>query len=184
MWMYSVIVFFLIVLGLSRACTIALSPNVDRNRPPETWITAAPQDTITLHNPDGSIIIPTLQSVPVRFHMYWAGSDIDGTVTGFYWAVVETLPLPPEGTNIVPPLPGPRTAQYQYTTRTDSTFTFTVSEKRRDRQHAFYIYAVDDKGKADPTPARFMFSALDKFPPLPIIDLAQATGRVARLAAH
>src|SRR5207249_442807 len=54
----------------------------------------------------------------------------------------------------------------------------------RDRQHAFYIYAVDDKGKADPTPARFMFSALDKFPPLPIIDLAQATGRVARLAAH
>ena len=116
--------------------------------------------------------------------MYWAGSDVDGAVVGFYWAVVETLPLPIEGSPNVPPLPGPRTSQYQFTARTDSTFTFNVSEFRKDRQHAFFIYAVDDKGRADATPARFIFNALDRFPPLPIFDLAAVTGRVVRVITH
>ncbi len=156
------------------ACRKALAPNVDRNKAPETWITAAPFDTITLEkgNP------PQAGTIPIRFHVYWAGSDQDGAVVGYYWAVVETLPLPAPGSTRPPQLPGPRASDYRYTTRSDSTFIFEVAEDIPDRQHAFFIYAVDDQGKPDPTPARFIFNALDRFPPLPVFDLARATGTV------
>ena len=155
-------------------CRKPLAPNIDRNKAPETWITAAPFDTITLIKGEP----PRLGTIPIRFHVYWAGSDQDGTVVGFYWAVVETLPLPPPGTGALPPLPGPRTRDYRYTSATDTTFIFTVAEDLPDRQHAFYIYAVDDKGKGDPTPARFVFNAQDRFPPLPVFDEAYGRGTV------
>ena len=178
------IVSVLLIVGLSFGCRSALAPNVSRNRAPETWITAAPQDTITVHTSDGGRDPATIHTIPIRFHMYWAGSDIDGAVSGFYWAVVETLPLPPEGARDVAPLPGPRPSSYRFTARTDTTFSFDVSEFRPDRQHAFFIYAVDDKGKPDPTPARFIFNALDRFPPVPIFDVAAGTGVVARVLSH
>src|SRR4029079_17722329 len=50
-----------------------------------------------------------------------------------------------------------------------------------DRQHAFYIYAVDNQGKGDPTPAHFVFIALDKFPPRPVIEVANATGTIVNV---
>jgi hypothetical protein len=150
-------------------CRKPLAPNVDRNKAPETWITAAPFDSVTLVKGDP----PLPRSIPVRFHAYWAGSDQDGSVVGYYLAVVETIPFPP-----LPQLPGPRSTDYHYTTRTDSILVFNVAEDIPDRQHAFYIYAVDDKGKGDPTPARFIFSALDRYPPVPKFDAAFATGTV------
>ena len=150
-------------------CRKPLAPNVDRNKAPETWITAAPFDTITLVKGDP----PQPGTIPVRFHVYWAGSDQDGSVVGYYLAVVETLPLSP-----LPPLPGPSPSDYHYTTRTDSVLLFTVAEDVPDRQHAFYIYAVDDKGKPDPTPARFIFNASDQKRPLPVFDAASARGTV------
>jgi hypothetical protein len=155
-------------------CRKPLAPNVDRNKAPETWITAAPFDTITLE-PGPRPPLPN--TIPVRFHVYWAGADQDGAVVGFYWAVVETLAIAPEGGS-VPPLPGPRPRDYRYTTRTDTTFIFTVAEDVPDRQHAFYLYAVDNQGKADPTPARFIFNANDRFPPVAVFDEASATGTV------
>jgi hypothetical protein len=51
------------------------------------------------------------------------------------------------------------------------------------REHTFYIYAVDDKGKPDATPAHFMFRAYDRFPPLASIDSAVAVGTVFDLVA-
>jgi hypothetical protein len=57
-----------------------------------------------------------------------------------------------------------------------TAFIFDVAEDIPDRQHAFFVYAVDDKGKADPTPARFIFNALDRFPPLPVFEEASGTG--------
>jgi hypothetical protein len=172
---------FAVALGLG--CRKPLSPNVDRNRAPETWITAAPQDTLTQKDPTGAVIRPPEPgTIAVKFHMYWAGSDDDGAVTGFYYAVVETLPQPPPGLDRIPPLPGPKASDYKYTARTDSTFIFTVSAAAPDRQHAFFIYAVDNQGKPDPTPARVIFNALDRFPPLPIIDeRSSATGPIYRL---
>jgi hypothetical protein len=178
---FGFVVFVALILGLSIGCRSALAPNVSRNRAPETWITAAPQDTITTTEKSGDHTHAPIQTIPIRYHMYWAGSDVDGAVVGYYWAVTETLPTPPEGTTGLAPLPGPRPSQYRFTTKTDTTLSFDVSEFRPDRQHAFFIYAVDDKGRADPTPARFIFNALDRFPPIPKIDVGQGTGIVARV---
>ncbi|MFI5370917.1 MAG: hypothetical protein ACHQ52_05100 [Candidatus Eisenbacteria bacterium] len=152
---------------MGAGCRQALTPPTEDNKPPETWITAAPFDTITLDKNGNQ---PSPSFIPVRFHVYWAGSDEDGAVAGFYWAVTETVPTPPEGLTQPPQLPGPKPQDYHYITRTDSTFIFNVAEDIPDREHVFYIYAVDNKGKPDPTPARFVFTALDQFPPIPLIQ--------------
>jgi hypothetical protein len=60
-------------------------------------------------------------------------------------------------------------------------FIFTASEDVNERQHAFFIYAVDDKGRPDPTPARFVFSSYDRFPPTAVIDECSATGKEYQL---
>lgn len=165
--------FFSILVGAG--CRKPLTPNIDRNLAPETWITAAPQDTITTRDQYGAPIQPQPGTIPFRYHLYWAGADPDGDVAGFYFAVVETVGTP--GLPL-PPLPGPKPRDYHYTTRHDSTFVFSVIEGTNTRQHAFFIYAVDNNGKADATPARIIFNALDRFPPIPILDVAQATGLV------
>lgn len=171
----SVLCLFAILLGVG--CRKPLTPGFQNNQAPETWITAAPQDTITTRDALGRPVAPLPGTIPVKFHVYWAGSDQDGAVTGFYYAVVETLPISPVG---VPPLPGPKPRDYRFTTRTDSTFVFTVSEQAPDRQHAFFVYAVDNQGKPDATPARFIFNAIDNFPPAIYVDQALAEGDVFR----
>lgn len=179
------VVLCLLALSLVTAagCRDALTPNVDNNEAPETWITAAPMDTLTIKDGYGVPTGPTNPTtIPVRFHLYWAGADKDGSVNGFYYAVVETTATPDES-GYLPNLPGPKPGDYRFTTKTDSTFIFTVSELYTDRQHAFYIYAVDNKGKPDATPAKFTFRAFDKYPPTPVIDQALATGTIVRLTA-
>jgi len=168
-------------LAASSGCRKPLTPNIDRNVAPETWITAAPLDTLTLKNQYGQPIgRPDPTTIPVSFHLYWAGSDRDGAVAGFYYAVVETTAVPVDG--FYDPLPGPQPGQYRFTTKTDTTFVFTVSEIFDERDHAFYIYAVDNQGKADATPARFIFTATDKFPPRPVLEMARAFGETVRLS--
>jgi len=170
------ILFFLLLLILVvGGCRKPLAPTFDRNQAPETWITAAPLDTITYR--DGTVPKQTPPGyIPFRYHMYWAGSDPDGKVVGFYFAVVETLTTPIPPATDPPPLPGPKPRDYHFTTKTDSTFIFDVTDTRADRQHAFYIYAVDNLGKADPTPARFIFNSIDLFPPIAVIDKFITTG--------
>jgi hypothetical protein len=171
------LLFLATIVGVG--CRKPLTPNVDTNLPPETWITQAPQDTITFRDDEGVPRVSPIGTIPVRFHMYWAGSDHDGAVNGFYWAVVETLDVPPPGLPM-PPLPGPKPRDYRYTTKTDSVFVFNVSEERSSRAHAFFIYAVDDKGKPDATPARFIFNSLDRFPPDVYIFEAFGQGPIYR----
>jgi hypothetical protein len=161
---------------IGAGCRKTLVPSTLDNQPPETWIVAAPQDTITTRDDSNTPVRPRIGQIPVRFHLYWAGADRDGSVGGYFWAVVETLPVPMEGSNTVPSLPGPKARDYHYTTKTDSIFIFTASEEVSERQHAFYVYAVDDKGRPDPTPARFVFSSYDKYPPKAIIDEFKAVG--------
>jgi hypothetical protein len=157
-------------------CRKPLTP-ADNNLAPETWITSAPQDTITVKDKNGQPIPPTPGQIPVLYHVYWAGSDADGSIAGYYYAVVETLATAPGGLSL-PTLPGPKPKDYRFTTRTDTTLIFDVSADAPDRQHAFFIYAVDNKGKPDPTPARFIFNAVDRYPPLVIIDDARSVANI------
>ena len=166
---------FVIAILTGVGCRKPLSP-ADNNKAPETWLTAAPQDTLVTKDAQGRVIPSVPGKIPVRFHLYWAGADEDGEVVGYYFAVTETLPDPPPGLRDIPNLPGPKPADYHFTTRSDTTLIFNVSEGHPDRQHGFYVYAVDNKGRADPTPARVIFNAQDKYPPALYIDEARAVG--------
>src|SRR5436190_16002426 len=111
-WRVGLVLCFLTAY-MAIGCREPLAPNIDRNKAPETWITAAPFDTITTDKGTR----PPVISIPIRFHVYWAGSDQDGAVQGYYWAVTETIPS-------VTRLPGPRASDYHFTTKSDSTFIF------------------------------------------------------------
>jgi hypothetical protein len=162
----------LVAVFVGIGCRKVIEPNIDRNQPPETWITAAPLDTLGGRGEDA---VPG--TIPFRFHLYWAGSDPDGEVVGFFYAVTETTAfgLPGEGR---PPQPSPKPQDYRFTPKTDSTFIFNVVEGRPDREHAFFLYAVDNEGKVDASPARFLFNANDKSPPIPKFLVAEARGRI------
>lgn len=163
----------LVLVGIG--CRKPLAPSSDSNAAPETWITAAPQDTITSRNDQGQTTGPvSVGVIAFRFHLYWAGSDHDGEVRGFYWAVTETVRTP--GIETDPPVPAPKPSDYRYTSKTDSVFIFNVAEQTRTRRHAFYLAAVDNEGKVDPTPARFVFDALDRFPPFAAFVHSYADG--------
>jgi hypothetical protein len=169
-------------------CRNGLNPDAISDQAPETWITAAPQDTATIKNAGGVVVTPGIPGlIPVRFHVYWAGADKDGAVDHYMVAVTETTAVDLDGFGL-PPLPGPtatppagtpyRAGAYYPTTRTDSIITFSASIDASDRYHCFYVYAVDNKGKADPTPARFAFRAYDRYPPLGVMDEATGCGFV------
>lgn len=149
---------------VSLSCRKTVAPNTDRNRAPETYLTAAPLDSI-----GGG----TLNRAPYRYHAHWSGSDIDGEVVGYYVAVTETIP----GARI--PLPPPKPQQWRFTTRTDSVFVFSIHEGLgTDREHGLYVFAVDNEGKTDNTPAFTRFVARDRNLPGIIWKTHRAEGTV------
>ncbi len=115
---------------------------VDRNRPPHTFLVAAPLDSTIAH--------PTATGVSYsyRVHMYWRGEDPDGFVVGFLWAFDDSS-----------------AGHYHFTTKTDSIFDLTVNDSTditggstiigSTRFHTFFIRAVDNLGKPDPNLAVF-----------------------------
>ncbi len=145
-WRLWGILFFFAALVLTTACRETVKPNEDRNFPPETYLTAAPVE---------SIAGGRLSRIPYRFHAHWSGSDVDGAISGFFLAVTETT----FGSRLPPPKP----ADYRFTARTDSVLVFKIFEgKGSDREHGLYVYAVDNEGKVDPTPALVHFVARDR----------------------
>ena len=155
-----------LILLAGPGCRKIPTENTDRNRPPETYLTASPADTIA----GGG-----LQRVPHRYRAAWSGADVDGEVVGFYVAVTETTVDQATGRpfKLPPPIP----SDYKFTTARESLFTFDVLEGRgTDREHALYVFAVDNQGKVDPTPAVTHFVARDQHLPSVIFDLAEARG--------
>jgi hypothetical protein len=115
---------------------------VDRNRPPRTFLVAAPIDS-TISHPTATGV-----SYSYRVHLYWRGEDPDGYVAGFLWAFDDSS-----------------AGHYRFTTKTDSIFELTVNDSTDitggatvigfTRFHTFYIRAVDNLGKPDPNLAVF-----------------------------
>jgi hypothetical protein len=157
-----------LILVVGPGCRKIPTENNDRNRAPDTYLSAAPADTIA----GGG-----LSRVPHRFRAQWAGSDVDGEVVGFFVAVTETTI---DVTNGRPfRLPPPRPSQYRFTTSRESLFVFDVLEGRgTDREHALYVFSVDNQGKVDPTPAVTHFVARDPHLPGLLFTDAQAFGTV------
>ena len=130
---------YAVLLSTSAALTVSCSKDpvhVDRNRPPQTFLVSAPVDT-TVDN----------LAYSYRIHLYWRGEDSDGYVVGFLWAWDDSS-----------------ISNFQFTTRTDSIFMLTVNDSSliasgggttsvagTAKAHTFYIRAVDNLGKADPS---------------------------------
>jgi len=128
-------------------CRDELVDDIDTNRAPDTYLTGAPAESTT---------------AIYRVHLYWTGNDLDGIVTGYEYAVTDSLPGAAD------------TLDYAYTTRTDSIFLIPVSEGSQVLGHRFYVRAIDNEDAVDPTPAFTFFGVADPTPPKPYFTLAEA----------
>lgn len=124
-----------VVLGglLAYGCRRDETAPVDRNLPPETFITDGPEISPDPSNPTDLFY---------RAHLYWRGEDRDGTIVGFRYAIDDTFALD----------------AWKYTTKTDSVFRFQTGEVG-SRSHLFLLRAVDNLGKQDPSPDSLRFEA-------------------------
>ncbi len=130
----ALVVFLSVLVGFLLSC--AKNPlRVDRNRPPQTFLVAAPIDTT----------VAAELNYSYRIHLYWRGEDPDGYVVGFLWAWDDSS-----------------IGAYRFTTKTDSIFELTVNDSSQlvggtginpgnQRPHSFYIRAMDNRGKTDPS---------------------------------
>lgn len=135
------------------ACRREKEP-IDKNRPPETFLSVAPPETL------GSTY---------RYHMYWYGEDKDGVIEQYIFYIADSVrTLKPEENREAEILdwnPANRKSDYlsgRFTSRTDTVITFDAYDAENDllrNRQAFHIAAVDDGGLIDETPARIQFFA-------------------------
>ncbi len=172
-WSAGVFIAVSLILVAGAGCRKIPTENTDRNRAPETYLSAAPIDSIG----GGG-----LSRIPNRYRAQWSGADTDGEIAGFFVAVTETTVDIVTGRPFR--LPPPRPSDYRFTTARESLFTFDVLEGRgTDREHALYVFAVDNQGKVDPTPAVTHFVARDQHLPRVRFLVAEGIGTVYLLNA-
>ncbi len=125
-----------VLLSVSVGFLISCSKDplrADRNRPPQTFLVAAPVDTSV-----------AVLKYSYRVHLYWRGEDPDGFVVGFLYSWDDSS-----------------IGAFRFTTKTDSIFELEVNDSTQigggtgtnpsnSRFHTFFIRAVDNLGKPDP----------------------------------
>ncbi len=107
----------------------------DSNFAPETYISRAPAESTLAY---------------YRIHLFWNGADKDGRISYFEYAVTDSNKTPGEDT--------PGFTGFYRTTSTDSTFVLSA-DNPQILGHRFYVRAIDNEGKVDPTPAWAYFVA-------------------------
>lgn len=119
------------------------------NKPPETFIIGAP---------------PYDGGGYYHFHVFWYGSDADGTVEKFVWALTDTTIQDEDTTDdeedqrFNPALDASTLEIGRYTTRTDSVFDFKIDQGiAPSYDMTLHMVAIDDFGDFDRTPARLHF---------------------------
>jgi hypothetical protein len=119
------------------------------NNPPNTFLTGAPAETTGGY---------------FHFHVYWYGSDTDGTVERFVWALTDTsvqdidTPDDEEDQRFNPALNISTLDIGHWTTRTDTVFDFSLDQGSvLAYDMTLHMVAVDDRGDFDRTPARLHF---------------------------
>lgn len=143
----------LLLTGSDGGCRRNAPSLVDTNEAPETELWYAPPDS---------------SEYEYLVHMYWRGTDNDGTVERFIWTIQDSLREDETAWNPADRLRDLRSGRF--TTRADSIFSFTAFRNvggvglKKNRQ-AFYIAAIDDNGVIDPSPAAVEFIAtIDELP--------------------
>jgi hypothetical protein len=119
------------------------------NKAPETYIIGSP-----LEHGGGYY----------HFHVFWYGSDQDGQVERFVWALTDTTVQntdtaeDEEDTRFNPALDASHLDIGHWTTRTDSIFDFAINQGTAPSYDmTLHMVAVDDFGDFDRTPARLHF---------------------------
>ncbi len=136
-------------LSLMGGCRAFEPEAVIVNRPPETYLVGAP-----LQEGGGYY----------HYHVFWYGSDEDGVVEKFVWALTDTSVQnedtsdDEEDARFNPALDISHLEIGHWTTRTDSIFDFQINQGTLPSvDMTFHMVAVDDYGDFDRTPARLHF---------------------------
>jgi hypothetical protein len=128
----------------------AFAPEASRvNKAPETFIIGAPAEHAGGY---------------YHFHLYWLGTDADGRVEKFVWALTDTTIQidittdDEEDARFNPAINAATLEIGHWTTRTDSIFDFAIHQGTMPSYDmTFHIVAQDDFGDYDRTPARLHF---------------------------
>lgn len=135
-----------------------------------------PEPVIVNRAPDTYIVGGPAERTGSRFErqLFWYGTDTDGEVVRFIYAITDSTLRdvedprrdrdvdledsrfdPAEDVTTLVNEPG---RVVGYTTKTDSTFLFTIDRGATpSKDVTFHIVAVDDRGAVDPSPARLYF---------------------------
>ncbi len=118
--------------ALLLAAGCGLKGSIAPNAPPETSV----------------FVSGDLDTVSHTVHLYWSGTDVDGTVKGFQWRFFNTQ--------------RPADTTWAYTTRKDSLFV--VWDTTGYERPTFQVRSIDDANAVDPTPATQAFQFSNKAP--------------------
>jgi hypothetical protein len=139
----------LAALMVFAGCRAFVPEAVIVNKAPETYIIGSP-----LENGGGYY----------HFHVFWYGSDQDGQVERFVWALTDTTVQnlntaeDEEDARFNPALDASHLDIGHWTTRTDTIFDFAINQgQATSYDMTFHLVAVDDFGDFDRTPARLYF---------------------------
>lgn len=142
---------FLGLLGglLLFGCRAFEPESVVVNRPPQTYLIGSPAETAGAY---------------FHFHVFWYGTDDDGYVERYVWALTDTsiqdwdTDEDEEDSRFNPALNISHLAIGNWTTRTDTVFDFRINQgSNLSRDMTLHVVAVDDRGDFDRTPARLYF---------------------------
>ena len=121
------------------------------NRPPQTYIIGSPAETSGAY---------------FHFHVFWYGTDEDGFVERYVWALTDTSLQDytedstgdEEDERFNPALNINHLEIGTWTTRTDTVFDFQINQGSNLSQNmTLHMVAQDDRGAFDRTPARLHF---------------------------
>jgi hypothetical protein len=146
-----------LTLAVFQGCEDREVVRYDRNRPPETYLSVAPEVGGRIFH---------------KYRVHWAGLDRDGVVVSYRVAAVAEDEI--YGGRVI--AADEDIVQYfldqeqaylaegrefwTTTSATESLFVFRA-DKPNTRNHSLYVAAVDNEGKEDPMPAATNFLAID-----------------------
>ena len=127
-------------LGITSGCgfTKKLTGSLHANQPPHTVL----------------FVNGAIDTVNHVVHLYWFGTDVDGSVVGFEWQMKNPA--------------APADTAWHFTTNTDSIFT--VQAPSGYTNPVFSVRAIDNAGARDPNPPRQNFEFSNQAPTVKLLQ--------------